>query len=64
MLVLDLAPKDNATLIGGFGFSADVIVKNVLVQDTEGSVLYSNSLTSRSALQDFAIGENRYARCF
>lgn len=58
----------DSALTGAFGFSADdgtaVIVKNVLVQGTDGNILYSNSLTSTSALQDFATGTNHYGACF
>ncbi|QRV97247.1 alpha-L-rhamnosidase [Ceratobasidium sp. AG-Ba] len=61
-------PYDDALVTGPFGFTAEsgtaIIVKDLLVQDTEGNVLYSNSMMSRSALQDFATGENRYAGCF
>lgn len=59
---------DNASSAGPFGFSAGndtaIIVKNLLVQDTAGKTIYSNSLTSMSALQDFSTGTNHYGVCF
>ncbi|CAE6467743.1 unnamed protein product [Rhizoctonia solani] len=57
-------PYDGIPPAGLFGFSAGndtaIIVKNLLVQDVDGNALYSNSLTSQSALEDFATGANSY----
>lgn len=59
---------DDASSDGPLGFSAGndtaIIVKNLQVQNTEGNLLYSNSLTSMTALADFATGTNHYGVCF
>ncbi|KAL5631748.1 hypothetical protein ACGC1H_007302 [Rhizoctonia solani] len=59
---------DGISSAGPLGFSAGndtaVILKNMLVQDTNGTTLYFNSLTSQSALEDFASGTNYYGACF
>ncbi|KAH7339282.1 Six-hairpin glycosidase-like protein [Rhizoctonia solani] len=53
---------------GLFGFSAGndtaIIVKDLVVQDLDGNALYSNNLTSQSAMGDFATGTNSYSVCF
>ncbi|KAG8742301.1 hypothetical protein FRC11_014422, partial [Ceratobasidium sp. 423] len=46
------------------GSDTAAIIKNFLVQDSEGNTLYFNSLTSQSALEDFATGTNYYGICF
>ncbi|KEP45439.1 putative alpha-L-rhamnosidase [Rhizoctonia solani 123E] len=61
-------PFDGIPPAGPLGLAAGndtaVIVKDLLVQDTNGTTLYFNSLTSQSALEDFAAGTNNYAACF
>ncbi|KAF8739949.1 Bacterial alpha-L-rhamnosidase C-terminal domain, partial [Rhizoctonia solani] len=59
---------DGTPSAGPLGISAGtdtaVIVKNFLVQDIDGNTLYFNSMTSQSALEDFATGTNYYGVCF
>ncbi|KAG8711855.1 hypothetical protein FRC11_001646 [Ceratobasidium sp. 423] len=59
---------DGISSAGSLGLSAGnntaVIVKDLLVQDAGGNTLYFNSLTSQSALEDFATGTNYYGVCF
>ncbi|CUA70580.1 Serine protease pic autotransporter [Rhizoctonia solani] len=59
---------DGISPAGGLGLSAGndtaIIVKDLLVQDINGTTLYFNSLTSQSALEDFATGTNYYGACF
>ncbi|KAJ1304265.1 hypothetical protein OPQ81_005425 [Rhizoctonia solani] len=59
---------DGVSSAGPMGLSAGndtaVIVKNLLVQDADGNTIYYNSLTSQSALEDFATGTNYYGVCF
>ncbi|EUC58239.1 alpha-L-rhamnosidase, partial [Rhizoctonia solani AG-3 Rhs1AP] len=59
---------DGISSAGPLGLTAGtdtaVIVKDLLVQDTNGTTLYFNSLTTQSALEDFAAGTNNYAVCF
>ncbi|CAE6345788.1 unnamed protein product [Rhizoctonia solani] len=61
-------PFDGTPFAGPVGISAGtdttIIVKNFLVQDIEGKTLYFNSMTSQSALEDFATGTNYYGVCF
>ncbi|GAB1521588.1 hypothetical protein RhiTH_004685 [Rhizoctonia solani] len=59
---------DGISSSGPFGLSAGsdtaIIVKNLLVRDIDEKTLYFNSLTSQSALEDFATGTNYYGVCF
>ncbi|CAE6338283.1 unnamed protein product [Rhizoctonia solani] len=61
-------PFDGTPSLGPLGIAAGtdtaIIVKNFLVQDTSGKTLYFNSMTSQSALEDFATGTNYYGVCF
>ncbi|CUA67526.1 hypothetical protein RSOLAG22IIIB_13428 [Rhizoctonia solani] len=41
-----------------------IIIKDLLVQDICGTTLYFKSLTTQSALEDFATGTNNYGVCF
>ncbi|KAH7339311.1 Six-hairpin glycosidase-like protein [Rhizoctonia solani] len=59
---------DGLASSGPFGLSAGndtaIIVKDLLVQDINGSTLYFNIMTSQSALEDFSTGTNSYSVCF
>ncbi|CAE6492754.1 unnamed protein product [Rhizoctonia solani] len=59
---------DGISSAGGLGLSAGndtaIIIKDLLVQDNNGTTIYFNSLTSQSALEDFATGTNYYGACF
>ncbi|KAB5589892.1 alpha-L-rhamnosidase [Ceratobasidium theobromae] len=61
-------PYDDASSVGPLGFTTGsdttIIIKNLFVQDITGNTLYSNSLTSMSALADFSTGTNHYGVCF
>jgi hypothetical protein len=60
--------SDGTPSLGPLGIAAGtdtaIIVKNFLVQDTSEKTLYFNSMTSQSALEDFATGTNYYGVCF
>ncbi|CAE6455689.1 unnamed protein product [Rhizoctonia solani] len=46
------------------GTDSAILFKDLLVQDTNGTTLYFNSMTSQSASEDFATGTNYYDACF
>ncbi|CAE6430282.1 unnamed protein product [Rhizoctonia solani] len=59
---------DGLPSTGPLGLSAgdgtSFFIRDLLVRDIEGNDLYFNSLTSQSALEDFATGTNYYSVCF
>ncbi|CAE6345985.1 unnamed protein product [Rhizoctonia solani] len=65
---IGIVSYDTISSAGPLGLSAGnntaVIIKNLLVQDIDEKKLYFNSLTSQSALEDFATGTNYYGVCF